>query len=60
MRELRRDGVSVSAIFWGINSSVPNIRRMYGDSYARIRTIDQLPDAVIDLLLKVFARIRES
>ncbi|MBR1919605.1 MAG: hypothetical protein IJ831_08270 [Spirochaetales bacterium] len=60
VRELRRDGVSVSAIFWGINSSVPNIRRMYGDSYARIRTIDQLPDAVIDLLLKVFARIRES
>ena len=60
VRQLRKDGISVSAIFWGINSSVPNIRRMYGDSYARIRTIEQLPDAVIDLLLRVFARIRES
>ncbi len=60
VRQLRRDGVSVSAIFWGMNSSVPNIRRIYGDSFARIRSIEQLPDAVIDLLLKLFARMKEE
>lgn len=49
----------VAAIFWGGNYAVDNLRKIYGDSFVRIRMISQLTDAVINLLLRILAELRE-
>lgn len=52
IRQLRRKGCRVSAVFWGLKRDVPNLKKMYGDDFIRIRQIDEFPDAVIGLLLR--------
>ena len=59
VRSLRQKGMRVAAIFWGGNYAVDNLRKIYGDSFARIRMISQLTDAVINLLLRILAELRE-
>lgn len=57
--QLRREDTHVAAVFWGLKASVPDLRWMYGDSFIRITEIKQFPEAVIGLLLKAIADIRE-
>lgn len=52
VRQLRQEGCRVSAVFWGLKRDVPNLKRMYGDDFIRIRQIDEFPEAVIGLLLR--------
>lgn len=59
VRSLRQKGMRVAAIFWGGNYAVDNLRKIYGDFFVRIRMISQLTDAVINLLLRILAELRE-
>ena len=45
VRDLRRKGIQVSAVFMGENSSIPAAERIYGKNLARIRGMDQLARA---------------
>ena len=42
VRDLRRKGIQVSAVFMGENSSIPAAERVYGKNLARIRGMDLL------------------
>lgn len=56
--KLRQDGTKVAAIFWGLSSSVPDLRMMFGDNFIRISEIEQLPEAVIGLLVRIIGELR--
>ena len=45
VRDLRRRGIRVAAIFMGEQDSVPAADRIYGQDLARIRRMDQLAQA---------------
>ena len=45
VRQLRRKGLRVSAVFMGEDSSIPAAERIYGKNLARIRGMDQLARA---------------
>lgn len=60
IRKMWQEGTYVAAIFWGLKSSVPDLKRMYGDTFIRIHEIGELPDAVIGLLLKAIASLRDN
>ena len=57
---LRADGISVAAIFWGGDYAIPVLRRIYGDSFIRIKQIQQFPDAVSGLLMKMLDQMHEQ
>ena len=59
VRSLRQNGMRVAAIFWGGNYAVENLRKIYSDSFVRIRMISQLTDAVIHLLLRILAELKD-
>ena len=50
VRDLRRKGIQVSAVFMGENSSIPAAERVYGKNLARIRGMDQLARAAGQLI----------
>ena len=50
VRDLRRKGIQVSAVFMGENSSIPAAERIYGKNLARIRGMDQLARAAGQLI----------
>ena len=45
VRDLRRKGIQVSAVFMGEDSSAADASRIYGKNMARIRGMDQLARA---------------
>lgn len=57
---LRADGISVAAIFWGGDYAIPGLRRIYGDSFIRIKQIQQFPDAVSGLLMRMLDQMHEQ
>ena len=50
VRQLRSRGVRCCAVYYGSNSHLDQAHQIYGQQYARIRSLDQLPDAVSELL----------
>lgn len=60
VRQLRSEGICVSAIFWGGDYAVPSLRRIYGDSFIRIKQIQQFPDAVSGLLMRLLDQMHEQ
>lgn len=60
IRSLRSDGIFVAAIFWGGDYAVSSLRRIYGDSFIRIKQIQQFPDAVSGLLMRMLDQIHEQ
>lgn len=50
VRALRRQGVRVGAVFMGPTLNVPAAQRIYGESLARIRSMDQLAGAAGTLI----------
>lgn len=60
IRKLWKTGTYVYGIFWGLKSSVPDLKRMYGDSFVRIHEIRELPEAVIGLLLRAIAALQDN
>ena len=60
IRQLRSEGICVAAIFWGGDYAVPSLRRIYGDSFIRIKQIHQFPDAVSGLLMRLLDQMHEQ
>ena len=60
IRQLRSEGICVAAIFWGGDYAVPSLRRIYGDSFIRIKQIQQFPDAVSGLLMRLLDQMHEQ
>ena len=60
IRSLRSDGISVAAIFWGGDYAISSLRRIYGDSFIRIKQIQQFPDAVSGLLMRMLDQMHEQ
>ena len=60
IRFLRSDGISVAAIFWGGDYAISSLRRIYGDSFIRIKQIQQFPDAVSGLLMRMLDQMHEQ
>ena len=60
IRSLRSDGISVAAIFWGGDYAISGLRRIYGDSFIRIKQIQQFPDAVSSLLMRMLDQMHEQ
>lgn len=54
---LRDEGIRTAAIFHGATYHLENIRRIYGEEYVRIRKLDQLSEAVTELLLRQLRRV---
>ncbi len=50
VRMLDADGVHIGALYYGASSHLDNVHQIYGQKYARVKTISQLPDAVSELL----------
>ncbi|MCI6174019.1 MAG: hypothetical protein MR671_07165 [Clostridiales bacterium] len=46
----RMQGISVMAVFTGDDQDLPSVRRIYGSSFARIRSLDLFADAVGTML----------
>lgn len=46
----RMEGIDVLCIFTGDDAELPNARRIYGQDFARIRSLDQFADTVGSLL----------
>ena len=60
IRSLRSDGIFVAAIFWGGDYAISSLRRIYGDSFIRIKQIQQFPDAVSGLLMRMLDQMHEQ
>ena len=60
IRSLRADSISVAAIFWGGDYAISSLRRIYGDSFIRIKQIQQFPDAVSGLLMRMLDQMHEQ
>ena len=60
IRSLRSDGIFVAAIFWGGDYAISGLRRIYGDSFIRIKQIQQFPDAVSGLLMRMLDQMHEQ
>ena len=58
--DLRSEGILVAAIFWGGDYALPGLRRIYGDSFIRIKQIRQFPDAVSGLLIRMLDQMHEQ
>ena len=50
VRQLRSHGISCGAVYYGSNSHLDSVHQIYGQQYVRIRTLNQLSDAVAQLL----------
>ena len=50
VRELRRKGIRVAAVFMGVNSSVPAAKQIFGKNVVRIQRMDQLAAAAGKLI----------
>lgn len=57
VRLLRKSGVRVMAVFYGLDSDLEGARRIYGSDFARIKDMGQLADAVGNLIA---GRLKES
>ena len=60
IHSLRSNGISVAAIFWGGDYAISGLRRIYGDSFIRIKQIQQFPDAVSGLLMRMLDQMHEQ
>lgn len=60
IRRLRADGICVAAVFWGGDYAISNLHQIYGDSFIRIKQIQQFPDAVSGLLVKLLDQMHEQ
>ena len=60
VQNFRKQGIRVAAIFKGGNYALDDLKTIYGSSFARIREIQQLPDAVTGLLLKILGELKEQ
>ena len=50
VRALRSHGVKCGAVYYGSTSHLDNVHQIYGQHYVRIRSLNQLADAVTQLL----------
>lgn len=50
VRQLKKQGVNVMAVFYGLDSDLKGAQQIYGTSFARIKDMDQLAGAVGDLI----------
>ena len=50
VRQLKKQGIRVMAVFYGLDSDLEGARKIYGSSFARIREMGQLADTVGNLI----------
>ena len=50
VRQLKKQGIKVMAVFYGLDSDLEGARKIYGSSFVRIRGMGQLADTVGNLL----------
>ena len=50
VRQLKKQGIKVMAVFYGLDSDLEGARKIYGSSFVRIREMGQLADTVGNLL----------
>lgn len=60
IRELRSDGICVAAVFWGGDYAISSLKHIYGDSFIRIKQIQQFPEAVSSLLVRLLDAMHEQ
>lgn len=58
VRQLRKDGIRTGAIFHGATYHLENIHQIFGQEYVRIQKLDQLSDAVTDLLIREMEKVK--
>lgn len=56
--DLRRAGIRTGAIFHGATYHLESIHQIYGQEYVRIMKLDQLSDAVTDLLIREMQKVK--
>ena len=57
VRELRRQGLFIGAIYYGSNTNLESLHRIYGQEAVRIRSLEQIAGAASDLLQVVLRRL---
>lgn len=50
VRQLKKQGIKVMAVFYGLDSDLEGARKIYGSSFVRIREMGQLADTVGNML----------
>ena len=56
VRSLISDGVYTGALFYGASSHLEQVHQIYSQQYVRVKTLNQLPDAVCELLRRSLAQ----
>ena len=60
MRKLRKKGIRVIGVFYGLDQELEGARKIYGSSFVRIRDAGQLADTVGGLIREEVRRMEES
>ena len=50
VRQLKKQGIRVMAVFYGLDSDLEGARKIYGSGFVRIKEMGQLADTVGNLL----------
>ncbi|MDD6450113.1 MAG: hypothetical protein PUF78_10395, partial [Lachnospiraceae bacterium] len=56
VKELRRQGLTLGAIYTGPNLYVKNVKRIYGSDFVRIEKVDQLAGGVSRLIQELLVK----
>ncbi len=57
VRMLTSDGIHTGALYYGSTSHLDNVHQIYGQMYVRVKTLNQLPDAVSELLRRSLSQM---
>ncbi|MDO4268536.1 MAG: hypothetical protein Q4C73_08675, partial [Eubacteriales bacterium] len=60
VRALRKRGIRVVAVFYGLDSDLPAASRIYGSSLARIQDMDQLADVAGRIIRQEISRLEQD
>ncbi len=59
VRMLISDGIHAGALYYGSTSHLDNVHQIYGQMYVRVKTLNQLPDAVSELLRRSLSQMAD-
>ena len=60
VRKLKKKGIRVIGVFYGLDQELEGARKIYGSSFVRIRDAGQLADTVGGLIREEVRRMEES